>query len=62
MIKERGRSALERRNVDGKAKLELGKLWEQHAGENYRYFMVFANAELNGAMKRTDFLDLLGPL
>ncbi len=52
----------DRDNSDSKAKLELGKLWEQHAGENYRYFMVFANAELNGAMKRTDFLDLLGTL
>lgn len=31
---------------DSKAKLELGRKWQEQAGCNYRYYMVFENKEL----------------
>ena len=52
----------DRDNSDSRAKLELGKLWESKAGESFKYFMVFSNAEFEGAMKRADFVSLLKTL
>ena len=52
----------DRDNSDSRAKLDLGKLWEGKAGDGFRYFMVFSNAEFEGAMKRADFVSLLATL
>jgi type III restriction enzyme len=37
----------------------LGKLWASKAGENYRYFMVFNNAKLDGANSIGELIDIL---
>ena len=52
----------DRDNSDSKAKLELGNKWATHAGGQYRYFMVFSNQEMEGAVKRTEFNSQLGSL
>ncbi len=40
---------------DSKAKLDLGRKWQEQAGRLYRYFMVFENKELG--MDRAYTLD-----
>lgn len=45
----------DRDNSDSRAKLELGCRWADQAGGMYRYFMVFSNQEMAGAVKRTEF-------
>ena len=52
----------DRDNSDSRAKLELGIRWAAQAGEMYRYFMVFSNQEMDGALKRTEFNLLLPSL
>lgn len=46
---------------DSKAKLELGRKWQQHAGSDYRYFMVFENKalEMDGAYTLDEFVDVI---
>lgn len=46
---------------DSKAKLELGRKWQEQAGHDYRYFMVFENKELgmNGAYTLDKFADIM---
>ena len=46
---------------DTKAKLELGRKWQEQAGRNYRYFMVFKEKELgiDGAYTLDKFLDIM---
>ncbi len=46
---------------DSKAKLELGRKWQEQAGHNYRYFMVFENKELgmDGAYTLDKFADIM---
>lgn len=39
----------DRDNSDSNAKIELGRLWEQCAGRDYRYLMVFENSPPAGA-------------
>ncbi len=46
-----------RDNSDSKQKIELGQMWANKAGDNYRYFMVFENKEMEGAITLSDFLD-----
>ncbi len=45
---------------DSKSKLELGRKWQEHAGRNYRYFMVFKNKDLqmDGAYTLDEFAEL----
>ena len=45
----------DRDNSDSRAKLELGNKWAACAGGLYRYFMVFSNQEMEGAVKRAEF-------
>lgn len=49
----------DRDNSDSKRKIRLGKLWASKAGENYRYFMVFNNAKLDGANSIGELIDIL---
>ncbi len=46
---------------DSKAKLDLGRKWQEQAGSDYRYFMVFENKELgmDGAYKLDEFVDVI---
>lgn len=39
----------DRDNSDSDAKIKLGQLWEQCAGRDYRYLMVFENSPPTGA-------------
>lgn len=54
----------DRDNSDSKAKLALGRQWQAHAGEGYKYFMVFKNRNmgLDGAYIWDEFLDVMGKL
>ncbi|MEI7676460.1 MAG: DEAD/DEAH box helicase family protein [Bacteroidales bacterium] len=44
---------------DSSQKIRLGKEWANKAGENYRYFMVFNTAKLDGAKSIGELLDIL---
>ena len=44
---------------DSKKKLRLGKRWASEAGKNYRYFMVFDNAKLDGAYSVNELINIL---
>ena len=46
---------------DSKAKLDLGRKWQEQAGRLYRYFMVFENKELgmDGAYTLDKFADMM---
>ncbi len=44
---------------DSLQKLRLGEKWASKAGDNYRYFMVFDNAKLDGAKTVAELLDIL---
>ena len=46
---------------DSKAKLELGRKWQEQAGRMFRYFMVFKNKELgmDGAYTLDKFIDII---
>ena len=49
---------------DSKAKLELGRKWQEQPGHLYRYFMVFKDKELgmDGAYTLDKFLDVMKEL
>lgn len=51
----------DRDNTDSKRKLELGKLWAQYAGKQYRYYMVFRDGDslLDGAKSMSDFKETM---
>ena len=44
---------------DSLQKIRLGEKWASKAGENYRYFMVFNNAKLDGAKTIGELIDIL---
>lgn len=48
-------------NEESKQKLDLGRLWESKAGNDYRYFMVFNNKDLrlNGAYTLDEFMGIM---
>ncbi|MGH8434545.1 MAG: DEAD/DEAH box helicase [Pseudomonas sp.] len=49
----------DRDNSDSEAKIELGRLWEQCAGRDYRYLMVFENNPPTGAYSWAEACKLL---
>ena len=51
-------------NEDSKLKINLGRSWSAAAGDQFKYFMVFADAEkaLEGAFGMNDFIDILKEL
>ncbi|MBO7477156.1 MAG: DEAD/DEAH box helicase family protein [Salinivirgaceae bacterium] len=49
----------DRDNSNTKRKIEMGKKWADMAGDAYFYFMVFENAQMQGASTLSDFLDAL---
>jgi len=46
-------------NDDSRQKRELGRIWAEKAGANYKYFMVFENKTVEGAYKLDDFLKIM---
>ena len=52
----------DRDNSDSKRKLELGTMWANKAGDNYRYYMVFSTPKLAGAITTQQFLEKLKDL
>lgn len=46
---------------NSKAKLDLGRKWQNLAGASYRYFMVFKNRDmkLDGAYTLDEFMEIL---
>ena len=50
----------DRDNSDSAKKIRLGEKWASKAGDNYRYFMVFNTAKLEGAKSIPELLDIIG--
>lgn len=46
-------------NPDSEAKLKLGNTWASKAGNQYRYFMVFDNKPIEGALTLTKFIEMM---
>ncbi|MEM0576462.1 DEAD/DEAH box helicase [Flavobacterium polysaccharolyticum] len=49
-------------NDDSKAKNVLGKKWAEKSGDNYKYFMVFENKNVEGCYTAKNFLDIISAL
>lgn len=49
-------------NDDSKAKNVLGKKWAEKSGDNYKYFMVFENKNVEGCYVAKNFLDIIRAL
>ena len=52
----------DRDNSDSRAKIELGKTWANKAGEQFRYFMVFENQQMDGAITIKELLQRLNAM
>ncbi|AOE83187.1 hypothetical protein THL1_639 [Pseudomonas sp. TCU-HL1] len=52
----------DRDNSDSDGKIELGRLWEQCAGRNFRYLMVFEGSPSPGAYSWAEACELLRSL
>lgn len=46
-------------NTDSKDKIKLGNTWAIKAGDNYRYYMVFENNRLEGAISISDLIAII---
>ena len=49
----------DRDNDDSKEKNRLGKLWEQKAGDSFKYFMVFQTKEVDGCYNAKGIIEVL---
>ena len=51
-------------NAESREKIKLGRAWQNAAGSQYRYYMVFQNKDLHleGAYRFDEFLKILGDL
>lgn len=47
-------------NDDSEIKAELGKVWQNCVGRNYRYIMVFEQTPVDGAVNWQDAIEMLG--
>jgi len=50
----------DRDNSDSLKKIRLGEKWASKAGDQYRYFMVFNTAKLDGAKSIPEVVDIIG--
>jgi type III restriction enzyme len=50
----------DRDNSDSAAKARLGRIWQDQAGANFRYFMVFDQGKVDGAYTLADAKRLVG--
>ncbi|HTO34700.1 MAG TPA: hypothetical protein VLZ72_00560 [Flavobacterium sp.] len=46
-------------NDDSKNKRELGRVWAEKAGNNYKYFMVFESKEVENAFTLKTVIEVL---
>lgn len=46
-------------NQDSMSKIKLGKIWEKEAGKDYRYYMVFKEADIKDALTVKELVDRL---
>lgn len=49
-------------HLDAEKKIRLGNLWASKAGNEYRYFLVYNNRQVDGAYTKTEFLDIIKSL
>ena len=47
---------------DSQSKIRLGGAWAKKAGNDYRYYMVFENRQVPGAITIDEMIDRLGKL
>lgn len=52
----------DRDNSDSEHKIKLGKAWQAAAGQNYKYFMVFDQKQIEGSLKIDDFMSVMKDL
>lgn len=52
----------DRDNSDSRNKIDLGRTWANKAGENYRYFMVFDQIQMEGAITIQELLERLSKM
>ena len=52
----------DRDNSDSRDKIELGRYWANKAGDDYRYFMVFENVNLDNAISVQELINYLGQM
>jgi len=45
--------------LDAEPKIRLERLWVNKAGNNFRYFMVYARRTVDGAYNLEDFLNVI---
>jgi type III restriction enzyme len=46
-------------HLDAESKINLGKLWAEKAGNNYRYYLVYEKRDVNGTYKLDEFLNFI---
>lgn len=46
-------------HLDADAKIRLGNIWANKAGNNYRYFLVYKDRQVDGAYTKNDFLEII---
>lgn len=46
-------------HLDAKDKIDLGNLWKSKAGNDFRYFMVYDDRNVEGSMTKADFLEIM---
>lgn len=52
----------DRDNSDSRNKIELGKAWENKAGDLYHYYMVFDNKKVDGALTMAELIERIKQL
>lgn len=45
-------------HLDAEKKIKLGNLWANKAGNDYRYFLVYKEREVDGAYTKSEFFDI----
>lgn len=46
-------------HLDAEQKIKLGNLWANKAGNDYRYFLVYKERQVEGAYTKSAFLDII---
>ncbi len=45
-------------HLDAEKKIKLGNLWANKAGNEYRYFLVYKEREVDGAYTKSEFFEI----
>lgn len=46
-------------HLDAEKKIKLGNLWASKAGNDYRYFLVYKEREVEGAYTKSEFIEII---